>query len=384
MAVETGYSKIVTSGSVFLYDTGDTVNSWKGAPTTNLATFDVASAVFSTDTPGNLTQTANSTEATYQGRLSKKMTVGAGYWNAYIYNYNTGVSSTVFAVSYKVKLPGGAHPSSIIGGGYIYGSAGSFFPAPTFTSLGDGWYLATMLYSGTSMTLNSLTGMNGTGPGVFYITDYQAEAKSFSTPFAGVAGTRSTTQGMIDIVGGNTIDLANMSYGANNAISFDGTDDYISLGCVSNTIRAYNSSTEFIVNLPVYSGGQRAILSYRSVNTMYIGKASGGIFVYYNTLNTPGYTVGNITNGTTAHIVVLCNADGNLLSVYINGTLAGSVTRTGWSTTYNSTVSLGYDDGGTNEYMLGSMYLFKHYNRVLSSTEIQQNYNHYKTRFNLP
>jgi hypothetical protein len=86
-----------------------------------------------------------------------------GFWNAYIYSYNTGVSSANFAVSYKVKTADGTHPNTIIGGGYIYGSAGSFFPAPTFTYVSDGWYLATILYSGTSMTLNSITGMNGSG-----------------------------------------------------------------------------------------------------------------------------------------------------------------------------------------------------------------------------
>ena len=35
MAVAQGYGKTVTSGSVFAYDTGDTVNSYKGKPTTN-------------------------------------------------------------------------------------------------------------------------------------------------------------------------------------------------------------------------------------------------------------------------------------------------------------------------------------------------------------
>ena len=162
---------------------------------------------------------------------------------------------------------------------------------------------------------------------------------------------------------------------SNGSISFDGTDDYVNVSCVSNTIRAYNSSTEFTIKLPLYSGGQRCILSYRSAGTMYIGKASGGIFVYYNPLNVPAYIVGNITNGAIVHCVVICDAANNLLSTYINGTLAGSVSRTGWSTTFNNTIGLGFDlDGGTNEYMDGDMYLFRHYNRTLSASEILQNY----------
>ena len=186
---------------------------------------------------------------------------------------------------------------------------------------------------------------------------------------------------------GNTNTLTNgPTFSSTNggSIVFDGANDYINVTCVSNTIRAYNSSTEFIIKLPLYSGGQRCILSYRSANTMYIGKNSGGIFVFYNTLNVAAYTVGSIVDGAIAHCVVTCDASNNLLSTYINGTLAGSVTRTGWTTTYNTTLGLGYDlSGGTEEYMVGNMYVFRHYNKVLSSAEVLQNYNAQKSRFNL-
>jgi len=50
----------------------------------------------------------------------------------------------------------------------------------------------------------------------------------------------------------------------------------------------------FAVKLPAYSGGQKCILSYRggSGGALYIGKSGGGIFCYYDQLNTPNYTVG--------------------------------------------------------------------------------------------
>jgi hypothetical protein len=82
--------------------------------------------------------------------------------------------------------------------------------------------------------------------------------------------------------------------------------------------------------------------------------------------------------------VVTCDATNNTLSTYINGSLAGSVSRTGWLTTYNSNVGLGYDLGGnTEEYMVGNFYLFRHYNKVLNSTEVLQNYNAQKARFGI-
>ena len=168
--------------------------------------------------------------------------------------------------------------------------------------------------------------------------------------------------------------------------SMDGTDDRVLINCASNTIRTFDSSIQFVIRLPLYSGGQRCILSYRSGaggGQLYIGKGSGGIFCYYNELNNPAYTVGSITDNTIAHCVVVCNATSNTLSTYINGTLAGSATRTGWVSGYTSRFYLGWDEGGTNEYMLGNLYYFSHYNKVLSDAEISQNFNALRGRFGI-
>lgn len=165
----------------------------------------------------------------------------------------------------------------------------------------------------------------------------------------------------------------------------NGTNNYISVACLPNTVRSYNSTTVFWVKLPVYSGGQRCIMSYRGYGggSLYIGKQSGGIFCFYDQLSTAGYTVGSITDNTNAMVAVTCDATNNFLSVYINGILAGSVARTGWVTSYNTAITLGYDAGGTNEYMIGNMYRFMHYNRVLSASEVLQNYNASKGRFGI-
>lgn len=165
------------------------------------------------------------------------------------------------------------------------------------------------------------------------------------------------------------------------SLVFDGVDDYVNVQCASNTIRAYNSTTQFVVKLPTYAGGQRNILSYRSINSLYIGKASGGIFCYYNTLSpSPAYTVGSIADNAIAHVAVTCDATNNLLSTYINGSLAGSESRTGWLTTYNTTMTLG---GSDIEYLVGNFYQFSHYNRVLTAAEVQQNFNATRSRYGI-
>ena len=168
--------------------------------------------------------------------------------------------------------------------------------------------------------------------------------------------------------------------------SLNGTTNRVLITCATNTIRSYDTTCQFIVRLPVYSGSQRCILSYRGGGggALYIGKSSGGIFTYYDSLNIAGYIVGSIVDNTIAIVSVVVNATAGSISVYINGSLAGTATgRTGFSTAYSTLLYLGFDNGGTAEWMLGNFYSFMHYNRILSPIEIIQNYNAQKTRFGL-
>jgi len=169
------------------------------------------------------------------------------------------------------------------------------------------------------------------------------------------------------------------------AFFLDGINDRVRISCNNSTVRTFNSTTNFIINLPLYSGGQRCILSYRTgAGELYIGKRSGGIFCYYNYLSpSPAFTVGNIISNTTAMCTVTCDAANNTLSTYINGALVGSASRTGWNPNYHSHFYLGWDAGSTNEYMLGNFYYFSHNNRVLSVNEIKQNFNALRGRYNL-
>lgn len=176
------------------------------------------------------------------------------------------------------------------------------------------------------------------------------------------------------------------TYNSNNLGSFalDGSNDRVLISCNTSTIRTFNSTTQFVVKLPLYSGGQRCILSYRTgAGRLYIGKNSNGIFCYYDQLSSAAFTVGNIASNATVICTVTCDADNNLLSTYINGTLVGSASRTGWVSSYHTSLYLGWDAGGTNEYMLGNFYQFAHYDKVLNSLEIKNNHNALKSRYNL-
>lgn len=195
----------------------------------------------------------------------------------------------------------------------------------------------------------------------------------------------------IDLSGSNNIGVLQNSPTFNTEnygnLSLNGTSNRIAITPIANLIRNNNSTTMFTVRLPLWSGSQRCILSYRGSGgggDMYVGKNSSGIFIFYNQLNTASYIGGSLTSNSLAIINIVCDSTNNFLSLYINGFLIGSVARTGWATSYaTSAFYLGYDNGGTNEYMLGNFYQFAHYNRTLNASEVLNNYLALKGRFGL-
>ena len=181
-------------------------------------------------------------------------------------------------------------------------------------------------------------------------------------------------------------DMQNSIAYSASKFSLDGVDDRIYYNLGTNTsVRCYDSTVIFCVNLPVVSGGQRCILSYRggTGGSLYIGKQSSAIFSYYNQLNSAAYTIGTISPNIPFVCAITMDATSSTLTHYINGASAGSVTRTGWVSTYNNLLYLGYDSGGTNEFMLGDFYYYMHYNRVLSAAEVSQNFYAMRGRFGL-
>ena len=394
MSIASGPNSVV-NGLLFDYDMSNTKRSWIGMPTTNLAAFNVAVNGFSTDTPANLTQTSNSSEATYQGRLSRKMVVGAGYWNSYIYSYNTGVSSTVFAVSFKVKVNDGSHPNAFMSGGYIYGSAGNTYPALTFQLIDDGWYLASCTYSGASMTLNSLTGMNGTSPGAktFYIVDYQAEAQTFASPF--VNGTRSTDQSILDLANRSTATVSNLIYASDNTFSFNGPNS----SSVSVPLATAFNKLEGTINMWVYptayDGGNgyfvnRDDATPNAVDWFWIGPYSGTF--YFRLGNGSDCCSNDLSVGSWASYVPL-NTWTNICFtwksagtsvIYINGTALTSRAISAVPSTNPSTNGrIGLGHANNYSFYTGKLPSAQIYSRQLTDIEVTQNFNALRGRYGI-
>jgi hypothetical protein len=420
MAVANGYGKTVTSGSVFMYDMGDIVNSYRGEPTTNdygynfrdftgtgYSPYGQWSETTVTKTylpnlntpigPGG-TLMVESTTSGWQGlsRYGGGSESGAHTLSAFIYpltnninNFTIGLlgdgGNMIFFDLTTNTITYGAGISN--GNGIIQpvnGYPGWFRVGANFEGRFGGWvgsigYNMYQQYGGTG-TLRSM-----------YITGIQYEYKTHVTPFT--PSSRSATQGLLPLVGNSSIDLSNVSFDSNAQMTFDGTNDYVpitlstSIGVYCLEMVWYNNNA--IPNNDTVIGGpttyQTPIEFNGNGSGVHLGAWTGGmtneaIHIWGGggaTSNRVAAAVGyhHVVfnwNGTTYDIWV----DGvNTTTYYQNGTTpAGLITAT--------SIKLGRDVD--NYCFNGQIPVTRIYNRALSSAEVKQNYNKYKSRFNLP
>jgi hypothetical protein len=226
------------------------------------------------------------------------------------------------------------------------------------------------------------------GDKVWYFAP-QLEAKSHMTPVTTVA--RSATQNLLPISGNSTINLTNASFDSNGQLAFDGTNDYAQISNFTNkpvnaiTCEAIIKPTRPSVGTGTIRGG-----AISSTNSMYIGiidSVDGGntcaMHWANQTSNSRLYNWnGQIPNNAYSHLVG--TYDGTTTRAYLNGVEIWSAAQDGTipdATYYIGTYGGTIVDGVHN--FNGYIPIAKIYNRGLTTAEVKQNYNKYKTRFKL-
>jgi hypothetical protein len=202
----------------------------------------------------------------------------------------------------------------------------------------------------------------------------------------------------------NAAQVAHINFGlpikARGGMEFDGTNDTVSLA--SNIQSGFTqASYEFIctpTSLPVSDYRQL----YVQETSTWIGLYNyGGITFFGIDLNNGsgwfdgngGHTTGarttaTIAANTTYHVLYSWN--GSTVSIYLNGILQSTTSTLQASNGRQNVTTLGVGEtprnigsrGGGN-FWAGSMDIVKFYNRALTAQEVRQNYQQYKTRFNL-
>jgi hypothetical protein len=240
----------------------------------------------------------------------------------------------------------------------------------------------------------------------------QMEEKSYPTPF--VKGIRGTTValggGLSDLSGNNNHgELVNgPTYSSSNSgsIVFDGVDDYVTVSAgASISFQPTDFFTIIATVKPTGMGGISAVADNTSV-VLGVGITTGsyGIGLNYNQIiDKYSFRIGcrsidnvfiatetDISIGSVYHVVLSYQANGTQ-NIYINGILINSQSTTTFSSkTLTSATIGGYNIfrnnavyGGNGRYGMGNFYMGQIYNRALTATEVLQNYNATKSRYNL-
>ena len=219
--------------------------------------------------------------------------------------------------------------------------------------------------------------VDNSGGGTYEFHSPQLNIGPHATQFTKLP--RTGTQSLIDLKKTTTIDVSNVSFDSTAHPVFDGTGDYINLGSSSNWSFGGDGSIEIMVKPSNSTGNNRLWCVTNNATSLdaYLNGTGYNIYLHGGSVGTTTSLVQNKWN----HIVVTYNY-GTIL-IYVNG-VAGTMTgtTTGYNITNNNTLFVG-SFYNLNYNLYGKASVFRVYNKGLSQTEVKQNFNAYKNRFNL-
>jgi len=399
MPISAGPNPALDSNIIFSYDVGDTINSYIGEPTTNLLTYSTnfSAGPWYSYCGNNSNVTPNTTEvvdpfggfnATKVVRNNQTICDGSTPGWGLIYSAGTLVSGNTYTNSIWARSQTG-NISMVLGISDFY---------TTTVTLTENWqrFTITVPYNAPGQNDRVLQFYSTTQNVTYYVCAAQTEPKDHATQYVASGatnGVRSVTQGLLPLISNIIIDLSNVSFTSNAQIVYDGTDDHIDLGnlgtigttysieCVFNSSNVVNYRNLFDMNYATYPGvtgnvGPRLEQYSDGTITVIWSGVTNNNSIAVNTPVTP------ISANTNYHMVF--TQDGNKGSIYLNGAYKSQNSNTyGYPQTFgDANLGRGFSLAG-DRYFVGTLPLFKIYNQALSSDQVKQNYNQYKSRFNL-
>jgi hypothetical protein len=375
--------KIVTDGLVFYYDMANTQKSWKGAPTFNASLQDGQNDVNPWSGDGTPTVLGIDPTVRFRGRKVAKFRTGTS-GNCYINGatkLSTGTNSTSWTSTFFLKRVDGTALSSV--GVYLYvtNNTNIVVGGISATLVEDGWYRVT--YSGTGLVSGypTLTGMYSLGSAVeYFFADWQCENLGISTPW--VSGTRSNTQAVLDLVGGNTVTANSLTYNTNGTFSFDGNTSYL---VPATPFNIWNTSFT-ISQWCFFLDDSRGILvgdfsTANAINTTFEKHTDRRLRLYWDA-NPDIYTGNNaIALNAWQHLTCIRNKTTSQVLFYVNGVLM--FTHNGSLSDKIATVPhrIGADGRTGTTVTNGNIATTQIYNRALTADEVLQNFNATRSRY---
>ncbi len=363
---------------VFGFDLSDQKNSYLGEPTTNLANTDYLRTI-QFHNQGGYNNAGTISDAPEKGEGWKKIIITDRGNNFRIAQFPYLIQTYNETRTYSVEYDFGT-----TSGYFFYGDGSSGFGvlqdngkivSARFTPpYATDWYEAMFLGHNTPAS-----GIND----VIYYRNYQVEVNSHPTPYT--SSSRSVTQGLIDVTGNETINLTTVSFDSNAQMVFDGTDDYLN---VNTSLNSGNFTYETVMSVndttyPIFGAGygtagttiQSYITSSGALINLYAPIGAGG-WVYGSYSNLNGYV--SVAN-RLRHIVVTNN--NTTWQTYVDGSLVGNVTF--YQPTTGTDVGIGRIAMQSPSNISTIVKMVKLYNRVLTPTEVLNNYNNIKRKYGI-
>ena len=408
MAIKAGFGGLAGNDAlIFGYDIGDLYNSYRGEPTTNLlyAGDPSLNSQITWTNSGEWTALDNDTDvdkpiipgidtSSLKIMSGRSITTGSQHIGcAYITSLSPSTTYTI-SVWFRQNRASSNQPyfrtninnNSL--GNFLYNgnTDASTWPVNQWIRISA---TGTLQADENGAYLSNYIG-GQVGDKVWYFAP-QVEQKSHATALA--LGTRSSTQGLLNFRGNNTIDLSSVSFDDNGKILFDGSDDIITFS--NNTILPIpNHSFEMIFKTPGYGATESINGLLGLTYGTYVDLRGAGTvqYIVYNTdAGYPGtYTVSLNSGGKSLHTnlyyhVVCCRSENSTAKIYINGQLEAQSGNTGtWSGTdiwSGMTARIGSNPNNSPHNFNGYIDVVNIYNRELTAQEISQNFNNYKRRF---
>ena len=190
-----------------------------------------------------------------------------------------------------------------------------------------------------------------------------------------------------DLIGTPTGTITNATFsGTNNGNwVFDGTDDYVSFTGLNTSFHTSQGSIEAWVK-PSNDGSDQMVAgfggggTYGATRVIRINGSNWG-YVTYGSGTEDWGGIAPVAFNTWAHIVL--GWSGTALTFWLNG-VQYTTTRSGVVTPNSSVIRLGSAPWNSSDRPFeGSIAKYTSYSRLLTASEIQQNYNATKSRFGL-
>ena len=255
--------------------------------------------------------------------------------------------------------------TTALGGGYLgsNGTGGNGNPN-NFNAAGGGGYYGGGGAGGPAGSF--ATGLNGGGGGSSYVLPTGSSNVSYSLA-------ASRTDGALAIT---TVPTP-----TNNALNFDGADDYVALPA-STPVPVGNSNYTIEAWIKPTSMGTYGIVGWgnygsnNQVNALRLDPANGGSLRNYWWANDLNVTVGNLADGKWHHVAA--TFDGTTRAMYVDGVFKGSDTPSGHNVPTADNMRLGVTcancpqtNGFAAEYFPGSMDEVRIYNVGLTQAQVQ-------------